>query len=304
MHRTLYQLERNMIVWDTSTTFPTARPTRAPRRPTPTDEILVDFSPPAIAAAIEANLIENYAYFGQAPAGEVVERPSVILFRTGVPHAMFNGVVRARLAPHQLEVVVDEALAYFRQYRLPMVWWTGESTRPAGLGEQLMARGLTYSGGMPGMAAELRTLAPGPDLPELEVRPVVDAESLARWQRAFTAGFALPEGARRAWEVFDASLSVGADLPWRRYVGLRRGQPVATAALHLAAGVAGVYSVSTVPEARRQGLGAAMTLAVLRDARALGYRIGILHSTRMGYNVYRRLGFEEYCQLGLYAWSP
>ena len=68
--------------------------------------------------------------------------------------------------------------------------------------------------------------------------------------------------------------------------------------------MAGVYFVFTVPEARGQGLGAALTLAPLREARAMGYGIGVLGSSSLGYSVYRRLGFAEYCRIGIYEWRP
>jgi predicted acetyltransferase len=44
-----------------------------------------------------------------------------------------------------------------------------------------------------------------------------------------------------------------------------------------------------------------MTLNALREARALGYRIGTLTSSATGFGVYRRLGFERYGTYSTYV---
>ncbi len=69
-------------------------------------------------------------------------------------------------------------------------------------------------------------------------------------------------------------------------------------------GVAGIYNVATVEEARGKGIGAAMTYAPLLEARELGYKIAVLQSSSMGYGVYKKLGFEEYCRLPGFVWTP
>jgi ribosomal protein S18 acetylase RimI-like enzyme len=89
--------------------------------------------------------------------------------------------------------------------------------------------------------------------------------------------------------------------PWRSYVGRLDGEVVASCVLVLSAGVAGIYDVATLPKARRRGLDAAMTLEALREARELGYCIGVLQSSAMGFGVYRRLGFERYSTYHVYV---
>ncbi len=77
-----------------------------------------------------------------------------------------------------------------------------------------------------------------------------------------------------------------------------------TVALFFAAGVASINWVVTLPQFRRQGIGAAMTLLAAREARSAGYRVGVLTASPLGINIYRRLGFQEYCQVSTYQWSP
>lgn len=180
-------------------------------------------------------------------------------------------------------------------------WWAEPGTQPADLGEHLVAQGFTYNEGPPGMAADLS--ARSEDLiapPELEIMQVKDAATLKQWVDTVMTGFGLPESSGSAF--FDLFAGLGFDLPLRNYIGRMNGEPVATAEVFLGAGVAGIYGVATVPEARGQGIGAALTLAPLREARAMGYRIGILHSSPMGLAMYGRLGFREYCKMSHYLW--
>jgi hypothetical protein len=75
---------------------------------------------------------------------------------------------------------------------------------------------------------------------------------------------------------------------------------VATSTLFLGVIAMGVHVVLTVEEARWRAIGAAMILAPLLEAREMGYRVGVLRSSYLGYPVYRRLGFREYCKIRVY----
>jgi len=136
--------------------------------------------------------------------------------------------------------------------------------------------------------------------PDLRIKPVQDVGTLKQWARTFIAGFgSFPRSSERTF--LDLCTGLGFDLPMRSYLAVLNGKAVATSQLFLFAGVAGINGVATLPEVRRQGIGTALTLAALRDARSMGYRIGCLQATPMGLGVYRRLGFQECCRMNHFA---
>lgn len=266
-------------------------------------DILTDRTTPALVAAIKANLFEWFRYVGRAPKVELHDSPEVTWLMTGFPHAFTNTVLRTQAAPDHADAIIERTLAHARSKNVTKLsWWVEPDTLPADLGRYLTAHCLTHMEGSAGMAADLAALNEELTTPAgLTIEHVTDTETLRAWAYASVVGFGYPETAVERW--LDVFTSLGFELPLRSYVGILDGEPVATSQLFLAAGVAGIYVVVTLPAARRQGIGAAMTLAPLREARARGYRIAILHASPLGLGVYRRLGFREYCRMGHYAWA-
>jgi ribosomal protein S18 acetylase RimI-like enzyme len=267
------------------------------------NKILRDPSASALIAAIKTNLFEYYEYLGLSPKAEFYDSPNITWLITGIPDAFMNGVFRAQLSSDNVDKIIEDTLTHFKSRNVTAFsWWTEPGTQPSDLGKHLEAHGLIYYEGGPGMAVDLLELSE--DLPtstHLTIEAVGDSETLKKWGHAATSGFELPNVSENA--CFDLFIGLGFDLPLRNYVGLLDGKPVATSQFFLGAGVAGIYWVATAPEARRQGIGAAMTLVPLCKARAMGYHIGILHSSPMGLGVYRRLGFQEYCKMSYYGWA-
>jgi GNAT superfamily N-acetyltransferase len=266
-------------------------------------DILKDFSTMALVKAIKADRFEWYGYLGRSPKAELHDSPNLTWLLTGVPFPLMNTVIRTQLTRENVDEIIEETVAHFKSKNVTnFTWWAEPGTQPTDLGERLVAHGFTFSEGPPGMAVDLAALNEEFAVPpNLTIEHVREAGTLKTWVRTLFRGFELPERGEGAF--FDVFSGLGFDLPLRNYVGLLDGEPVATAELFLGAGVAGIYAVATVPEARRQGIGSALTLAPLREARAIGYRIGVLGATPMGLGVYRRLGFQEYCKLSHYVWA-
>jgi len=265
--------------------------------------ILKDLSTPALVKAIKANRFEWYRYLGRSPNAELHDSPNLTWLLTGVPFPLMNTVIRTQLTRDNVDEIIKETVVHLKSKNVTsFTWWVEPDTQPAGLRDCLLVHGFTHDEGPPGMAVDLLALSEDITAPsDLRIKHVRDAGTLKQWVSTLISGFELPDSSEGGF--FDLFIGLGFDLPLRNYVGFLNEEPVATAELFLGTGVAGIYGVVTVPKARRQGIGAALTLAPLREARAMGYRVGILHSSEMGLGVYSRLGFQEYCKMSHYAWA-
>jgi ribosomal protein S18 acetylase RimI-like enzyme len=136
----------------------------------------------------------------------------------------------------------------------------------------------------------------------LAIRNVGDAGALQDYRRAWIEGFEEPEEVADAFGAVYLALGFGGESPMRHYVAFLDGSPVATASLFLGDRVSELFSVATVPGARRLGIGSAIAVAALRAAVSLGYKVATLHASEMGTNIYRRLGFRELAKVSVYTW--
>jgi hypothetical protein len=223
------------------------------------------------------------------------------VFLSCIPSPVFNGVLQARLEEDDLEAEIEGMMAPFTAAGVPMYWWTRRATRPADLGSHLEAHGLQYQYDFPGMGIDLRALGDARPPAGLAIEDIRTAEPLRTWCDLVTSGFGMPGLVGDALLDIFVRTGLGEELPWRWYLGMLEGAPVAASMLALSAGVAGIYYVATLPEARVRGIGTAMSLKPLLDGREMGFRAGILRSSEVGAGIYRSLGFREYCKIGRYV---
>ena len=255
------------------------------------------------ALAIEENGAEFLMALGRAAGAEERDDGRVRWVIGNSPIDYHNCVVFADLTREEANGEIEASLRRMRAHGVPGSWHVGPSMRPPDLGGRLIAHGFEYGGDDIGMAVDFSELPEGVPVPgNLVVERVRDEAGLAAWVEALGWGFG--EGPVEAEWVGEMYCRLGFEGSWRHYLGRLAGEPVATATSFFGVGVAGIYFVCTVERARRRGIGAAVTLAALREAREMGYSVGVLGSSEMGYPVYRGLGFEEYCRIGLYEWRP
>ena len=268
-------------------------------------DILQDSSPAKLIMAIEENLFSWIPVFGKLGRELMNDPPGVKRSTTDIPSALFNSIMDVQLAPEQVDETVQFIVSDARSRNVPVLWWTGPTTQPANLGEHLEKYGFIHDDEAPGMAVDLAKLKESLPAPAgLSIQLAQDDASWHQWSSTMALGFEIPSSADFIVDAWFNLLRLANPETTLAYIGWLNGKPVATSLLFLAADVAGIYAVATIPEARRKGIGAWMTLYPLRQARFMGYKTGILQASEMGLSVYRSLGFQEYCKINGYLWRP
>jgi GNAT superfamily N-acetyltransferase len=269
------------------------------------NSILKEFSPPKLIIANEENMSSFLPVFGHLGEFFLDNPVGVKRSITDIPIPSFNSVMDARLSTEQIEPAIRGVLDDAKVRKVPVLWWTGPSTRPQDLGKCLENNGFTLDEDGPGMAVELEKLNETLPVPDgFSIQLALSDADWRIWSRTMAAGFEVPASAGYVEKAWHNLLCYADPKTLLTYTGYLEDRPIATSLLFLAAGVAGIYAVATIPEARRKGIGALMTQYPLIQARSKGYKVGILQSSEMSLRVYRSLGFQEYCRIVSYRWQP
>jgi len=257
----------------------------------------IPYSDLDLATAPKTNLYAFFRHFQRSSTAKCLETPGYFRWRTTLPHPWFNGILVSKPPDAGAGKLIETTKSYFMKQDVgAFTWWLNGEATGADWASLLKPRGFHLDANTPGMVASLTHLPTLPPAPKnFTTKSVTNLEEFKTWTRTFIPGYGLMDFIAPLF--YDFGLSLGLNLPFRYYLGCLDGVPVATSTLYLSPGVAGIYNVATLPQARGQGLGAAITLAPLLEARRMGYAVGALQSSEMGYRVYQRLGFRTVCQM-------
>lgn len=257
-----------------------------------------------VVSEIEEAFVAHWSVFGRWSQGELREERGVLWFETPIRHLPYNAVIRTRVdgdADAVIALIVDR----FRARRVNFFWLVHPSARPADLSAQLAAHGLSAVENATGMSLELSGWK-RPELPSgIIYREVLTEADLDEFHKLTAAYWEIPEDEAPLVARFQREWGPGR-APGHRYLAFVDGVAVAKGYLSVAgpSGVAAIYAMMTVPEARGRGIAGGLTTALISRAGELGCRRVVLHSSDMAVGVYRRTGFVERCRFTVFATAP
>jgi GNAT superfamily N-acetyltransferase len=249
------------------------------------ERFLEDTAPHLLEAAVAWNHRKYFVLQTRALHGKIRQADGVTWTSPGYEYAPM--ILFPELDPQRAGEQLDTIIQFYREHPPNQLvgCWSLLPTQPVDLDIRLLARGFQLGWQPCWMWVELErmqhhTAPAGLRIELLEAAPTWDAPRLPYYSRE-DAGVSLAMAAlppRQIWHV----------------VAWLDGEPVGHSTLCLtrgSLGIAGIYGVGVVPEARNRGVGKAVVAAVCRLGRDLGARIAMLNGT--GERMYRQLGFER-----------
>lgn len=251
---------------------------------------------------IQANVYDLCRIYSCSTMAESNNKDGLSWYSTSIPSPVFNSVYITNSTSDEIDMRIEEIKSYYARRKHPILWWVGPLTKPANIAEHLEVHGFKQISNMPGMAIDLNTLKENIHAAEgLKIELADSKEKLIQWTKAAGKSFGLQK--KMVSLITSLELSIGFDIPWKRYTAFLDEEPVGASGLLIGKNTAGIYNVAVAPDYRGKGIGTVLTLIPLLDARSIGCSTGVLQSSPMGLNVYKALGFKEYCKISQYCWK-
>ena len=258
-----------------------------------------------LLAAVEENPEGIWKlYLSHLPGATYKRDEKIRLMCSQVPVSFFNGIALTRLREDECDEILQRSIGEMNATGMPWSYQVGPNCTPEDLELRLDQLGLKFSYEQPYMVRTLANWQAAPLPKGLEIREVNSAEDYKVFIKTAGPAFGLPDFVLEAFVTAQTAVGFDKKCPIRNFIGEENGTAVATGTVFYGAGLAGIYTISTLPETRGKGYGGAITEACMADAVQKGVDTAFLQSSKMGYSVYQRLGFEEICRFKIYIPGP
>jgi GNAT superfamily N-acetyltransferase len=232
-------------------------------------------------------------YFRAAPNRDIRLTPHAYVAAAGEPYADFNQVLIDQGGDAEEQLRTYHHALQARKLPALYMFTPGVADELAATAQAL---GMTFAGKTPVMVCEavhVRTVAAG----DYHIQWVANADELADVCTILAHAFNLHEDALR--RVLGVAALDGPGLTM--YLVYDAGQPVSTVATIMAGAIVGVWSMGTLPDQQRKGVGRALLGHVMEQHRAQGARAFYLWSTPAGQRLYEQLGYRTVTELSVWT---
>ena len=249
------------------------------------------------------NFLEKNEFFKKNPNAEFSVKNDVSKMFTGIKVPFGNFFWGANFNEQDVKEKVDTLVSQAKINNIPFIWMVGALSKPHNLGDYLVNVGLVKVEDA-GMHLNLRELdetkyQEAVDQSKIKIERVSNPTEEEQWIDICATAFGMEkmkDEIGHIWHVYFKFCDA--------YLATLEGKPVGVSLVFYGSGVAGIYCVGVLPEYRKRGIGAAISMAPLLQAKKKGYEISVLTTSQLGFSVYSHIGFKECCKHRMYIYSP
>jgi GNAT superfamily N-acetyltransferase len=264
---------------------------------------LAQHTPEEIVRLCEINFIDYWRAASDSANAEFHEERGATYAFTGIRQEIFNVVLRTEFDETNAEANLDYVMDYFKQRRVPLLWYTGLLCTPNDMRSRLEKKGFPHDYDLTAMAIDLDAVKKDFAKPDgLIVKKVDNSSDSRKWIECLASSWESPKELV-PWMMANPCYNVelkaksGKPLPRRLFLGTIDDEPVGTTMLNWTDNLIGLQTVGTSKASRYKGVGSAVVSAALDDARAMGFKFVVVLSTVEGVKLYGRLGFKVFGKL-------
>ena len=253
---------------------------------------------------ISDNFREFKKLFSHPHAARLYERPGLLLIDSGTPFSSWNSIITCAQPGDSIERLTEEINRFYSQTKTPLCWWTCPGTDSTEILKNPFFSSFQLTEVTAAMAMDLETYLPQDEkLPALKITTVSSPEEIDSFISVLRRSYELPLFTRDALLAVITQNIFNSPASLILYIANRGSVAVGCAALFLTDDVAGLYYVGTLPSHRAMGIGTALTVHCLNNARNLQCRQAVLRASESGERMYTRLGFKKFGEFKKFIWN-
>lgn len=246
-----------------------------------------------VVARMDASVSAYWGTYALADGGQHKKLPGALFMQTAIPHCLFNSVILTGREPATIDAALDLSANCRNAFGGPVLWRVSVSADSEEVRTRLDQAGLQRGDAHPAMQMDLSGLPAPQPVDGLVIETASGAEGRRNWGQLAIEAFEMEDGLRAAMGACEATIPSELFEDQPRFTGYIDGEPAAVSSLVMTDGVAGIYAVATLPQARKRGIGSAMSLHAMSEGKRRGASLAVLQATDMGRPVYERIGFRS-----------
>jgi GNAT superfamily N-acetyltransferase len=232
--------------------------------------------------------------FYQTMSVETLRLSNLFVFATGIDSPFLNVVIDTGLSKEKSSDTINSISNFFAKHHVPWGWFI----TPAKHENDLIQQGFSLLEEAPAMYFDLANLSSLTKPEHIAIVAADKEDNLKTWIQPIIEGFQAPEGDDRYRKLnFDKS-STG---KLRQFTAYYKNNLAAAGTLFLSNDSVMLHNLATKPAYTKHGIGTALTLHMMNEAKNLGFKHCFLDSSEDGFSLYKKIGFKIYSTTLIYA---